>query len=129
MLDNVTLKIQGDTINIFTNDQQLLSLAWDAASREILYSLLNATIELGDIDMARAEDWLDKADIEITLRQSKELSQPLKISLGTLVQVRVAENGELSVEGFRQVTLSLLRQWNLSTQQTSRTSNYAGTKA
>lgn len=100
MLDNVTLKIQGDTINVLTNDQQLLSLAWDAASREILYSLLDATIELGDIDMARAEDWLDNADIEITLRQSKELSQPLKISLGTLVQVQVAKNGELSVEGF-----------------------------
>lgn len=100
MLDGATLKIQDDMIDIFTDDQPLFSLAWDEPSREILYSLLNAYIELGDIDVERAEAWLDKADIMITLRQSKELSEPLQISLATLLQVRVKENGELSVEGF-----------------------------
>jgi len=100
MLDGVTLKIQGDVIDIFTNDQPLFSVAWDGASREILYSLLNAYIELGDVDMERAEAWLDKADIVISLRQSKELSEPLQISLATLLQVQVKDNGELSVEGF-----------------------------
>ncbi len=99
MLNNATLKIQNDKIDVFTDEQQLLSLAWDGPSREILYSLLNAYIQLGDIDMARAEAWLDKADIEITLRQSKELSQPLQIALATLVQVKVAKSGELTVEG------------------------------
>lgn len=100
MLDNVSLMIHDDMIDIMTDDQQLLSLAWDEPSREILYSLLNAYIELGDVDLERAEAWLDKADIEITLRQSKELSEPLHIALATLVQVQVAKNGELSVEGF-----------------------------
>jgi len=100
MLNNATLKIQNDMIDVFTDDQQLLSLAWDGPSREILYSLLNAYIELGDIDMERAEAWLDKADIVITLRQSKELSKPLEIALATLVQVKVSKNGELTVEGF-----------------------------
>lgn len=100
MLDNVTLMIKDDMIDIMTDEQQLFSLAWDQPSREILYSLLNAYIELGDIDVERAEAWLDKADIQISLRQSKELSNPLEIALGTLVQVKVATNGELSVEGF-----------------------------
>jgi hypothetical protein len=100
MLDNVTLMIKDDMIDILTNDQQLFSLAWDEPSREILYSLLDAYIELGDVDMERAEAWLDKADIEISLRQSKELSEPLQIALATLVQVQVAKSGELSVEGF-----------------------------
>ncbi len=100
MLENVTLMIQGDMINILTDDQQLFSLTWDGPSREILYSLLNAYIELGDVDIERAEAWLDKADIQITLRKSKELSNPLQIELATLVQVKVATNGELSVEGF-----------------------------
>ncbi len=100
MLDNVTLMIKDDMIDIMTDDQHLLSLAWDGPSREILYSLLNAYIELGDVDMERAEAWLDKADIQITLRKSKELSNPLQIELATLVQVKVATNGELSVEGF-----------------------------
>lgn len=100
LLDNITIKIQDDVISAFTDDQQLLSIAWDAASRDILYSLLNAYIELGDVDLERAEAWLDKADIEITLRNSKELSNPLQIALSTLVQVQVADNGELSVEGF-----------------------------
>lgn len=100
MLDSVNLKIQDDMINIFTDDQPLFSLAWDGASREILYSLLNAYMELGDVDIERAEAWLDKADIVISLRQSKELSQPLQISLATLLQVQVADNGELRVEGF-----------------------------
>lgn len=100
MLNNATLKIQDDMIGVFTDEQQLLSLAWDGPSRQILYSLLDAYIELGGIDMERAEAWLDKADIEITLRQSKELSEPLQIALATLVQVKVADNGELTVEGF-----------------------------
>jgi len=100
MLNNATLKIQDDMIDVFTDDQHLLSLAWDGPSREILYSLLNAYIELGDIDMERAEAWMDKADIVISLRQSKELSEPLQIELATLVQVKVADNGELTVEGF-----------------------------
>lgn len=100
MLNNATLKIQDDMIDVFTDDQQLLSLAWDGPSREILYSLLDAYIQLGGIDMERAEAWLDKADIVITLRQSKELSEPLQIALATLVQVKVADTGELTVEGF-----------------------------
>ena len=100
MLNNATLKIQDDMIDVFTDEQQLFSLAWDGPSREILYSLLNAYIELGDVDMERAEAWLDKADIVISLRQSKELSEPLEIALATLVQVKVAKNGELTVEGF-----------------------------
>ena len=100
MLDNATLQIEDDMLDIYAGDQQLLSLAWDGPSREILYSLLDAYIELGRIDIARAESWLDKADIEITLRESKELSEPLVIALATLVQVQVKENGELSVEGF-----------------------------
>ncbi len=100
MLDSVNLKIQDDMINIFTDDQPLFSLVWDGASREILYSLLNAYMELGDVDIKRAEAWLDKADIVISLRQSKELSQPPQISLATLLQVQVADNGELRVEGF-----------------------------
>jgi len=100
MLDNATLKIQNDAIDVYTDDQQLISLAWDEPSREILYSLLDAYIELGELDIERAEAWLDKADIEITLSKSKELSKPLRIELATLVQVQVKKNGELSVEGF-----------------------------
>ncbi|NLI41188.1 MAG: hypothetical protein GX421_08430, partial [Caldisericales bacterium] len=45
MLNNATLKIQDDKIDVFTDDQQLFSLAWDGPSREIVYSLLNAYIE------------------------------------------------------------------------------------
>jgi len=102
MLDTATLKIGGDMIDVYTGDQQLLSLAWDGPSREILYSLLGTYLELGNgrIDTERAESWLDKADIEISLRESKELSNPLEIALATLVQVQVKDNGELSVEGF-----------------------------
>ncbi len=102
MLDTATLKIGGEMIDVYTGDQQLLSLAWDGPSREILYSLLDAYLELGDgrIDVERAESWLDKADIEISLRESKELSEPLMIALASLVQVQIKDNGELSVEGF-----------------------------
>lgn len=99
LLKSATLKLQDDQISILTDDEQLLTLAWDAASREIVYTLLNAYFELGEIDITRAEDWLAKADIEVTLRRSKELSEPLQIALATLVQVQVSEEGALSVEG------------------------------
>ena len=42
---------------------------------------------------------MEQADFDITLRKSKELSDPLRIQLATLLQVKVAENGALSVEG------------------------------
>ena len=100
LLNNATLKIHDDLIDVYTDDNRLLSIAWDGPSREILFSLVNAYIELGEIDMERAEAWLDKADIDISLRKTKELSEPLQIALATLVQVKVADDGALSVEGF-----------------------------
>lgn len=100
LLNNATLRIYDDVIDVFTDDQPLLSLTWDDSSRQILYTILDAYIELGDIDIERAEVWLDKADVEISLRKSKELSKPLDISLATLVQLQVNDKGALSVEGF-----------------------------
>jgi hypothetical protein len=51
------------------------------------------------VDRERAEKWLEQADFNITLRKSKELSEPLRIQLATLLQVKIAEDGALSVEG------------------------------
>lgn len=99
-LDSVTLKLANEELNLVTDEAQVATIAWDQASRELLYGMLNAYIELGEVNMVRAEAWLDKADVEFSLRQSKELSDPLLIELATLLQVNVAESGELAVEGF-----------------------------
>lgn len=99
-LDSVTLKLAGEELNLVTDEAQVATVAWDANSRELLYGMLNAYLALGEVDMERAEAWLDKADLEVNVRESKELSDPLLIELATLLQVNIAESGELAVEGY-----------------------------
>jgi hypothetical protein len=99
-LDSITLKLENEQFNLVTDEEQLASIAWDASSRQILYGMLDAYIELGRVDLDRAEAWLDKADIEFSLRNSKELSDPLLIQLATLLQVNIDDdNGAVNVEG------------------------------
>jgi hypothetical protein len=74
-------------------------MAFDENARIFIYDIVNVFLEGSRVDRTRAEKWLDKADIEISLRRSKELSSPIDIDLSTLVQLKVNENGALSIEG------------------------------
>jgi hypothetical protein len=82
-----------------TNEQPLLSMAFDENARAFVYDMLNVYLQVGRVDRERAEKWLEQADFDITLRKSKELSDPLRIQLATLLQVKIDGNGALSVEG------------------------------
>jgi len=99
VFDNLSLKIIGDEIQLMTDEKPLFSMAFDENARAFVYDMLNVYMQAGKIDRERAESWLEQADFDITLRKSKELSDPLRIQLATLLQVKVAENGALSVEG------------------------------
>ncbi|MGI6258886.1 MAG: hypothetical protein ACOYKC_03415 [Anaerolineaceae bacterium] len=98
-LDQVNIKLEGEELNIILNEEQLANMAWDANSRQLLFALINAYIDIGKIDIERAEAWLDKSNIEISLRNTKELSDPLLIELATLLQVKVYDSGAIRVEG------------------------------
>lgn len=98
-LDSITLRLENEQFNLIADQEQLASISWDATSRQIIYGMLNAYIELGKVDLERAEAWLDKADVELSLRNSRQLSDPLLIQLATLLQVNIAEDGAVDVEG------------------------------
>ena len=101
VFDNLSLKIIGDEIQLFTNEVPLFSMAFDENARAFVYDMLNVYLATGRVDRERAEKWLEQADFDITLRRTKELSKPLRIELATLLQVKIAENGALSVEGIQ----------------------------
>jgi len=99
VFDNLSLKIIGDEIQLMTNEAPLFSMAFDTNARTFVYDMLNVYLATGKVDRERAEKWLEQADFDITLRKTKELSKPLQIELATLLQVKIADNGALSVEG------------------------------
>lgn len=98
-LDKINLRLEGEELNIILNEEQLANMAWDANSRQLLFAIINAYVEIGKVDMERAEAWLDNSNIEISLRNTKELSDPLLIELATLLQVKVYDSGSIRVEG------------------------------
>lgn len=101
VFDNLSLKIIGDEIQLMTNEAPLFSMAFDENARTFVYDILNAYLATGKVDQERAEKWLEQADFNITLRRTKELSEPLRIELATLLQVKIADSGALSVEGIQ----------------------------
>lgn len=99
VFDNLTMKIIGDEIQLLTDEKPLFNMAFDENARAFVYDMVGAYLQTGKIDRERAEKWLEQADFDITLRKTKELSAPLQIQLATLLQVKIDQNGALSVEG------------------------------
>ena len=99
VFDSLSLRIIGDEIQLATDATTLITMAFDGDARAFVYDLVNIYIETGRIDRARAESWLEQADFDITLRKTREVSDPLRIQLATLLQVNIMENGEVRVEG------------------------------
>jgi len=99
VFDDLSLKIIGDEIQLMTNESPLFSMTFDENARTFVYDMLNVYLATGKVDRERAEKWLEQADFDITLRKTKDLSEPLRIQLATLLQVKIDDNGALSVEG------------------------------
>jgi len=96
----LSLKISGETVELFADDAKLASVNWDKDSRKWLYSLIDGVSQAAPLDQQRAELWLEKADIQVTFRKSAEISQPLVLDFATLVNVDIDKAGVVSVEGF-----------------------------
>ena len=96
----VTLKINGETLDVMADEAKLATLDWNKDSRVWLYGMIDNFSQMAPLDQERAELWLDKADIQLVIRQSTEMSQPLVIDLNTTVNVDVDKSGKVKVEGF-----------------------------
>jgi len=96
----VTLKLNGQTMEVLADEAKLATMDWDKESRTWLYGMVDNFTQMAPLDQARAELWLDKADIQLVVRQSAEISKPLVIDLNTIVNVDVAKDGKVKVEGF-----------------------------
>ncbi len=96
----VTLKLNGQTMEVMADEAKLATMDWDKESRAWLYGMIDNFSQMSPLDQQRAELWLDKADIQLVVRQSAEISKPLVIDLNTLVNVDIAKDGKLRVEGF-----------------------------
>jgi len=96
----VTLKINGTTLDVLADEAKLATLNWDKASRTWLYGMIDNFSQMAPLDQQRAELWLEKADIQLVVRQSTEISKPLVVDLKTVLNVDVDKTGEVKVEGF-----------------------------
>jgi hypothetical protein len=96
----VTLKVTGGTLEVLTDEAKLATLDWNKDSRQWLYGMIDNFSQMAPLDQQRAENWLDKADIQLVVRQSTEISKPLVVDLNTIVNVDVDKTGKVKVEGF-----------------------------
>lgn len=79
---------------------QLATIHWDADSRNSVLELLSGYgVNLDKDAVARVEEVLTLLNLNVTLRDSPETSNPLHVALSTLIMADVATNGYLSVEG------------------------------
>jgi hypothetical protein len=99
-LNKLNLTIDQTGVNVVTDDVKLATIDWTKESRTWLYSMVNAYTNGVPMDEARAEEWLDKANIDVQVRRADTLSEPLVISLDTPVRVDISDAGEIKVEGF-----------------------------
>lgn len=96
----VTLKLSGQTMEVLADEAKLATMDWNKDSRVWLYGMVDNFSQMAPLDQQRAELWLDKADIQLVVRQSTEISKPLVIDLNTILNVDVAKDGKVKVEGF-----------------------------
>lgn len=99
-LADVNLKVDGQQFNLTVDSANLAQLDWNKDSRTFLYGMVDNFGMMPLIDQTRAEDWLDKAQVEIAIRKSPEVSKPLVLDLATSVNVDITKEGVVSVEGF-----------------------------
>jgi hypothetical protein len=98
-LKSLSLKINNTEINLLADGVQFATIDWTKESRAWLYSIVSAYADDLPMDEARAEEWLDKVDIEVTIRRADTLSDPLVIALDTPLHVDITQAGVLKVEG------------------------------
>lgn len=99
-LSDVNLKVDGQQFSLMVDSANLAQLEWDKDSRAYVYGMVDSYGVMPLIDQTRAEDWLSKAQVEIAVRKSSEVSKPLVIELATMVNVDITQEGVVSVEGF-----------------------------
>jgi hypothetical protein len=99
-IENAHLAIDAQSLAADINGQPLATVNWDPLSRRAIFDLAGEYgLHLDANVQERAEGWLDVVDVDITIRQSSQVSQPLLIQLDTPLQVDVAKTGRLVVEG------------------------------
>jgi hypothetical protein len=99
--DGISLEINNAEINLNTDDAKLATINWDDESREVLYDVIDGyTMQMALVDRQRADEWMEKANVVLTIRNSPDVSNPLVVDLTTLLKVDVSKEGAVAVEGF-----------------------------
>ncbi|MEA4811349.1 MAG: hypothetical protein VB108_02115 [Anaerolineaceae bacterium] len=99
-LEQLSLKIDGSALAVNAGDAKLATINWDKNSRAWIYGLIDNFSQMPPMDQKRAEEWLEKADLQLVIRKSSELSKPLVLDMATLVNVDISKDGAVKVEGF-----------------------------
>jgi hypothetical protein len=99
-LGDVELTAQNEMITVTVPQGELGRVLWSPASRQVAANLAaDYGIVLAPATYERIEDWISTTNIDLTARHSNEASHPAEVMLSTPIQVQVAPNGQLTVEG------------------------------
>jgi hypothetical protein len=97
---NANLQVQDETVTVTLADTEVARLLWDEASRARAAALAGAYgVQLQPEVQQRVEEWISSSDIDLTVRSSPEASRPIVLSLTKPIEVDIAANGQLAVEG------------------------------
>ncbi len=99
--ESVGLVITDAELNVKTDEADLATINWDVESRDMIYNLVDSYgLRIPNSSKQRVEEYLDKADVSIKLRNSPYLSDTLVLNMDTLLKVDLSKEGKLAVEGF-----------------------------
>ncbi len=99
-LGDVQLVAQDEMITVTVPQGELGRILWSPASRQVAAQLAaDYGLVLAPATYDRVEDWISTSDIDLSARFSNEASEAPEVLISTPIQVEVAQNGQLTVEG------------------------------
>lgn len=99
--ESLSLDVGSEGVHLKTNEAELATINWDKDSRELIMGLLDSYgMNLSPVSKERVETWVETTDIELKVRNSPYISEPLVLDLSTLLLVDINQEGKVAVEGF-----------------------------
>jgi hypothetical protein len=99
-LGDLNLQAENEQVTINVDNGELGRIVWDAQNRQAAAALAaRYGVMLAPAAQDRIENWISSSNIDLTARFSNEASHAADIQLATPIQLEVAPNGQLTVEG------------------------------
>jgi hypothetical protein len=98
-LQDVHTVVAGEAVTVDVQGTQVVKIVWSPTSRAAVANLAaRYGVQITPDVQSVIENWISTSSVDVTARFTNEPSKPLNIAISKLIQVDIADNGQLSVE-------------------------------